>query len=42
MIVFFAVLAVITAGGVWATESIDRPRRLELRRRLREAATQPR
>lgn len=38
MIVFFAVLAVITAGGVWATESIDRPRR----RRLREAAAQPR
>lgn len=34
MIVFFAVLAFLTASGVWATESIDRPRR----RRLREAA----
>ncbi len=34
MIVFFVVLAVITAGCVWATESVDRPRR----RRLREAA----
>jgi hypothetical protein len=33
MIVFFTVLAVITAGCCWATESIDRPRR-----RLRETA----
>ena len=31
MIAFFVVLAVITAGGVWATESIDRPRRRKLR-----------
>ncbi|MBP2276484.1 MAG: hypothetical protein ACJASD_002816 [Sphingomonas echinoides] len=35
MIIFFTVLAVITAGCCWATESIDRPRR----RRLRETAT---
>ena len=34
MIVFFIVLAVITAGCVWAIESVDRPRR----RALREAA----
>ncbi|MGY2732468.1 hypothetical protein ACVWYO_000142 [Sphingomonas sp. UYP23] len=34
MIAFFIVLAVVTAGGVWATESVDRPRR----RKLREAA----
>ena len=34
MIAFFVVLAVVTAGCVWATESIDRPRR----RLLREAA----
>jgi hypothetical protein len=34
MIAFFVVLAVITAGCVWATESVDRPRR----RQLREAA----
>ena len=38
MIVFFVVLAVITAGCVWAIESVDRPRR----RRLREFATQSR
>jgi hypothetical protein len=38
MIVFFAVLAAVTAGGVWATESIDRPRR----RKLREAAADAR
>jgi hypothetical protein len=34
MLIFFIVLAVVTAGGVWATESVDRPRR----RKLREAA----
>lgn len=34
MIVFFVVLAVVTAGCIWATESVDRPRR----RRLRESA----
>lgn len=33
MIIFYTVLAVITAGCCWATESIDRPRR----RRLRES-----
>jgi len=27
MIIFFGVLAVVTAGCCWATESIDRPRR---------------
>ena len=27
MIVFLTVLAVVTAGCCWATESIDRPRR---------------
>jgi hypothetical protein len=37
MIVFFIVLAVVTAGGVWATESIDRPRRRKLRDATAEA-----
>ena len=27
MIIFFGVLAVVTAGCCWATETIDRPRR---------------
>ena len=35
MIAFFVVLAVVTAGCVWATESIDRPRRRQLRQSAR-------
>jgi hypothetical protein len=31
MIIFFGILAVVTAGCCWATESIDRPRRRALR-----------
>jgi hypothetical protein len=31
MIIFFGILAVVTAGCCWATESIDRPRRRAIR-----------
>lgn len=40
MLTFFIVLAVVTAGGICATESVDRPRRRKIRLdRLAAAAT---
>lgn len=42
MLTFFIVLAVVTAGGICATESVDRPRRRQLRLdRLAAAAPAP-
>lgn len=38
MLTFFIVLAVVTAGCIWATEHVDRPRRAQLRRDLLAAA----
>lgn len=38
MLTFFIVLAVVTAGGIWATEKVDRPRRAQ----ARLAAIEPR
>ena len=32
MLIFYGLLALVTAGGIWATEHIDRPRRAAARR----------
>lgn len=41
MIAFFIVLAIVTGGVIWATETVDRPHRAEARR-ARLATTTPR
>ena len=31
MLIFFILLAAVTAGTIWATEHVDRPRRRQMR-----------